>query len=253
MSVGVTLTEVVVPQPDDPRDGELTALVGVPDGPGPFIPLVVVHELFGVDDAMRDHLKRLVGLGYAVIMPNLYSRGGARRCLTATFRALRAGRGAAFDDIEAARQHIAARADTSDDVGVIGFCMGGGFALLLAGSRGYGAAAVNYGMLPSDLDDTLDGACPVVGSFGGRDLSLRGAAPRLEAALAARGIDHDVVEYPAAGHAFLNAVPSGTRLTRITMGPLLRPGHRPAEAADAWERIDRFFRRHLGEDAPLAR
>jgi carboxymethylenebutenolidase len=74
--------------------------------------------------------------------------------------------------------------------------MGGGFALLLAGSGGYGAASVNYGMLPSDLDDALDGACPVVGTFGGRDLSLRGAAAKLEAALVARDIEHDVVEYP---------------------------------------------------------
>lgn len=245
MTAAVTLEEVVVAQPGDPRDGELTALVGVPAGRGPFIPLVVVHELFGIDDAMRDHLERLVRLGYAVIMPNLYSRGGARRCLTATFRALRSGRGAAFDDIEAARRHIAARGGTTETAGVIGFCMGGGFALVLAGAGGYGAASVNYGMLPADLDDTLDGACPVVGSFGGRDLTLRGAAPRLEAALAARGIDHDVVEYPDAGHAFLNTVPNGTRLARITMGPFLRLGHRPAEAADAWERIDRFFRRHL--------
>lgn len=239
------LADVVIPQPCDSRGGELTALLGVPDGPGPFVPLVVVHELFGIDDAMRDHLERLRGMGYLVIMPNLYSRGGARRCLVATFRALRSGTGAAFDDIEAARSWVLERADTTDEAGVIGFCMGGGFALLLAGQGGYGAASVNYGMLPTDLDDALEGACPVVGSFGGRDLTLRGAASRLEAALVARGIDHDVVEYPEAGHAFLNAVPNGTRLARITMGPILRLGHRPVEADDAWTRIDGFFRRTL--------
>ncbi len=241
----MTLTEIVIPQPDDPREGELTGLLGVPDGEGPFTPLVVVHELFGIDDAMRDHLERLRGMGYLVLMPNLFSRGGARRCLVATFRALRSGTGVAFDDIEAARQLLLARDDTRGPAGVIGFCMGGGFALLLAGAGGYGAASVNYGMLPSDLDATLDGACPVVGTFGGRDLSLRGAAAKLESALVARGIEHDVVEYPEAGHAFLNAVPNGTRLARIAMGPMLRLGYRPAEADDAWHRIDTFFRRTL--------
>lgn len=242
----MSLTDIVIEQPGDPRSGELTAVLGVPEGPGPFVPLVVVHEVFGIDEAMRDHLERLTRLGYLVVMPNLFSRGGARRCLVATFRALRAGTGAAFDDIEAARQYLLARDDTTEHAGVIGFCMGGGFALLLAGQGGYGAASINYGMLPSDLDDTLDGACPVVGTFGGRDGTLRGAAATLEAALVARGIDHDVVEYPDAGHAFLNARPAGPALMRVMMGRTMGLGHRPAEAQDAWTRIDGFFRRTLG-------
>ena len=239
------LIDIVIPQPNDPRGGELTGVLGVPDGPGPFMPLVVVHELYGIDDAMREHLERLRGMGYLVLMPNLFSRGGARRCLVATFRALRSRTGVAFDDIEAARSLLLARVDAKDRAGIIGFCMGGGFALLLAGQGGYGAASINYGMLPDDLEATLDGACPVVGTFGGRDLSLRAAAAKLQAALAARGIDYDVVEYPGAGHSFLNAVPAGPRLARVAMGPMLRLGHRSADAADAWGRIDAFFRRTL--------
>lgn len=242
----MSLTDIVIEQPGDARGGELAGVLGVPDGPAPFTALVVVHELFGIDDAMRTHLERLRGMGYVVLMPNLYSRGGARRCLVATFRALSAGTGAAFDDIEAARRTLLERDDTSGAVGVIGFCMGGGFALLLAGQGGYGAASVNYGHLPADLDDALDGACPIVGTFGGRDLSLRGAAEKLEAALVARGIEHDVVEYPDAGHAFLNELPNGTRLARITFGPILRLGYKADEAADTWRRIDGFFRRTLG-------
>lgn len=237
----MSLTNIVITQPDDPRGGELTAVLGVPEGRGPFKPLVVVHEVFGVDRAMRDHLDRLTRMGYLVVMPNLFSRGGARRCLVATFRALRSGTGAAFDDIEAARQLVLQRDDTAKQVGVIGFCMGGGFALLLAGAGGYGAASVNYGMLPANLDDTLDGACPVVGTFGGRDRTLRGAAERLEAALVARGIDHDVVEYPNATHSFLNAQPAGNALLRVMMGI----EHGAADAEDAWGRIDAFFARTL--------
>lgn len=241
----MALVDVVIPQPDDPWGGELRGLLGVPDGPGPFPALVVVHEVFGVDDAMRDHLERLRGLGYLVLMPDLFSRGGRRRCLVATFRALREGRGPAFDDIAAARSLLLARPEARGTVGVIGFCMGGGFALLLAGSGDFGAASVNYGMLPADLDDALDGACPTVGSFGGRDRTLPGAAARLEAALAARGIEHDVVEYPGAGHAFLNERQAGPRLMRVLMGPAMGLGPAPEEAADAWSRIHRFFQRQL--------
>ena len=241
----MALVDVVIPQPGDPREGDLHGLLGVPDGAGPFPALVVVHEVFGVDDAMRDHLERLVGLGYLVLMPELFSRGGRRRGLVATFRALREGSGAAFDDVEAARALRLSRPEARGSVGVIGFCMGGGFALLLAGSGDYGAASVNYGMLPPDLDDALDGVCPIVGSFGGRDRTLRGAAARLESALAARGIEHDVVEYPGAGHAFLNERHAGPRLMRVLMGPAMGLGPRPVEAADAWQRIDRFFQRQL--------
>lgn len=241
----MSLTDIVIEQPGDARGGELAAVLGVPDGPGPFTPLVVVHELFGIDDAMRAHLERLRGMGYLVLMPNLYSRCGARRCLVATFRALRSGTGVAFDDIDAARRFLIERDDTAGPVGVIGFCMGGGFALLLAGHGGYGAASVNYGQLPADLDDALDGACPIVGTFGGRDLTLKGAAQKLEAALNRRGIEHDVVEYPNAGHAFLNDIPNGTRLARITLGPILRLGYQSEEAAETWARIDAFFRKTL--------
>jgi carboxymethylenebutenolidase len=115
----------------------------------------MVHEVFGIDAAMRAQITRLAQAGYVVLMPDLFSRGGARKCLTATFKALTAGKGQAFDDVEAAKANLLARTDTTKKIGVIGFCMGGGFALLLA-NRGYDASAVNYGMMPKDLDAVLE-------------------------------------------------------------------------------------------------
>ena len=82
--------------------------------------------------------------------------------------------------------------------------MGGGFALLAAPSGGFAAASVNYGVVPRDAPALLRGACPVVGTYGGRDRMLPRAAAKLEAALAANGVEHDVVEYAGASHSLLN-------------------------------------------------
>ncbi|MGV8970145.1 MAG: dienelactone hydrolase family protein [Microbacteriaceae bacterium] len=223
---------------------ELHGVIAEPEGKGPWPAVVMVHEVFGIDAAMRAQIERLASAGYVVLMPDLFSRGGARKCLTATFRALTSGSGQAFVDVAAAKELLLAREDTTDKVGVIGFCMGGGFALLLA-SRGYDASAVNYGMLPADLEGALEGACPIVGSFGAKDKQLTRAATKLETVLSSKNIAHDVKEYPQAGHAFMNPHQAGGPV----LGTLLRISGakpNPEAAADAWKRIENFFSEHLG-------
>ena len=225
----------------------LRAVLAIPAGEGPWPGVVIVHEAFGINDVMRRQALRLAEAGYLALMPDLFSEGGARRCLNATFRALLSGQGRAFVDIESARSYLATRPDSTGKAGVLGFCMGGGFALAAA-SRGFDVASVNYGQLPKDLDEALVGACPIVGSFGGRDRSLRGAAARLDASLERRGIVHDVKEYPDAGHAFLNDAESGPRILRFALKRILVAGPNPDAAADAWARIEQFFGEHLAAD-----
>jgi carboxymethylenebutenolidase len=224
--------------------GDVPAHLAVPPGDGPWPGLVLVHEAFGLDDNMRAHARRMARAGYLVLTPDLFSQGRRASCLRATFAALRQGSGRAFDDIEAARSWLTADARCTGRVGVIGFCMGGGFALVLAGRPGWDAAVVNYGTLPGS-PDALDGACPVVASYGGRDVGLRGTAQKLEAALEARGVPHDVAEYPRAGHSFLNP----EDLTPWWLAPVtrfaLRAGPEPDSARDAWRRIEDFLGEHL--------
>lgn len=224
--------------------GDLPAYRAVPSGEGPWPALVLVHEVFGLDDEMRRHADRLAAMGYLVLAPDLLARGRRVVCLAQTFRALRRGRGRAFDDIEAARASVLGDARCSGAVGVIGFCLGGGFALILAGLPGWDAAVVNYGALPGDLS-ALDGACPVVASYGGRDLYLRGAASTLEAALAERGVERDIKPYPAAGHSFLNVHTDSPWYAYPISRLVMRVGHEPASAEDAWLRIGNFLGRHL--------
>ncbi|HUE68585.1 MAG TPA: dienelactone hydrolase family protein [Candidatus Acidoferrum sp.] len=227
------------------RDGSqpLRGYLSTPSGPGPWPGVVMIHEIFGLDDLMRRHADHLAGIGYLTLAVDLFSSGGTARCLVATMTALVRGHGRAFADISAARDYLAGSIDRTGKIGVIGFCMGGGFALLSA-HDGYDVAAVNYGQLPRDLAAAVAEACPIVASYGRRDRSLRGAAGRLEVALEAAGVAHDVKEYPRAGHAFLNDAEAGPRLLR----PLLRVagiGPEPDSAEDAWKRIEVFFAAHL--------
>jgi carboxymethylenebutenolidase len=221
--------------------GELGAYLAVPRGAGPWPGVVVIMDAVGLSDDIRNQADRLAAEGYIAFAPDLYNGRGIK-CVLATLQASRTGKGQAYDDIDAARAWLIAREDCTGTIGSIGFCMGGGFALLSA-PRGFNAASVNYGEVPKDAVQRLAGACPIVGSYGRRDRTLPGRAERLEQALTTLGIDHDVKEYPDAGHSFMN---------RINTGPLISPiqhfvgldYHHPS-AEDAWTRILDFFDTHL--------
>lgn len=230
-----------------PLRGYLAWPSGDGHGSGPWPGIVVVHEVFGLDEQSREQTERLAAAGYLVLAVDLFSAGGARRCLVSTMRALQRGEGRAFTDIDTGREWLSRSPHQAGGIGVIGFCLGGGFALLTATGHGFAAASVNYAFLPRDLDARVDGACPIVASYGGRDRPLRAAAAALDTALTRAGVVHDVKEYPGAGHSFLNSAPNGPRILR----PLLRVagiGPDPVAAADAWRRIEAFFRANLSGD-----
>jgi carboxymethylenebutenolidase len=231
--------------PDAVSAPELQAhLARPPVGRGPWPGVVVLHESFGLTDDIRQLAGRLATAGYVAVAPDLYTAGGALRCLRSTFAALLSGEGKAFGDIEATRTYVARREDCTGKVGVVGFCMGGGFALLTAG-RGFDVAADNYGVLPKDLDAVLAGACPVVASYGRKDRALRGAPDKLRAGLARNHVPHDVKQYPDAGHSFLNRHPFGPAGALLRVGGV---GYHGPSAEDAWARILAFFDTHLAGD-----
>jgi len=223
--------------------GTVSGYLAVPSGPGgPWPGVVVIHEVFGLNDDIRRKADELAAHGYLALAPDLFGGKSWARCVRGAFRQLKAGSGPAFATLDAAQGFLAGRADCTGKTGVIGFCMGGGFALLCAPRGGFAAAAVSYGQVPDHAESVLAGSCPIVGSYGGRDRGLSTRHPeRLQRALTVLEVPHDVQVYPGAGHRFMSeATGAGAVIARVT-----GMSYQEHDAADAWQRIYTFLGRYL--------
>lgn len=216
--------------------GELT----VPDSDGPRPALLLVYEVFGLTDEMRRIARELAAEGWVVFVPDLFARGIKALCVASALRTMTRGSGRELDDLESARQWLAARPEVDGDrIGALGFCLGGAFALLLAETGLYKVSAPFYGRTRD-----VTRACPVVASFGGRDAETnRGYPEHLAANLDRLGVPHDIKTYPGAGHSFMTRTPGVMgRIGRLL--PIHAEYHEPS-ARDAHRRIVAFFREHL--------
>ncbi len=225
---------------------EMPVYVAMPTRPPPWPGVVVLHDAFGMSEVLRRHADWLAGEGYLAAAPNLYRSGRRLSAARAVFRDAAAGSGPTFDDVEATRTWLASQPGCNGKIGAVGFCMGGGLALLLTSGHGISAVAVNYGRLPKDPEATLAAACPVVASYGAKDRSLHGAAARLAEVLAKKGVPHDVKEYPGANHCFLDDfAPGDVPRPVLALMKLMGVGYRREAAEDARRRILAFFETHL--------
>lgn len=214
----------------------LKGYLAEPEGAGPSPAIVVIHEIFGLNDNIRGITDRFAGEGYVGLAPNLYSRPGgvARFCVTQMVKAFMNNSvdQQAVRDLKAAVTYLQAREDVRGDrIGVVGFCLGGGYSILLAcASDQIKGSVVFYGRNPSPIDAVANIQCPVLYFYGRNDRFIRSGVPKLEESLRSHGKPYEIKSYPNASHSFMNDQ---------------RSSYRPEVAADAWRQTLEFFEHHL--------
>ena len=201
-------------------------------GPG----VVVIQEWWGLTSHIADVTNRLAAQGFVALAPDLY--GG-----TTTHDADEAGRLMQELPVQAAARDLGGAVDyllgheavTSSTVGAVGFCMGGGFVLVLAAQQGdkIGAAVPFYGVLGEDYPSFENLSAPLLGHFGAQDEmappeAVQQLADRIEQESGARP---DFRIYPA-GHAFFN-------------DENLLGTYAPDHAAESWQSTVEFLSRNL--------
>jgi carboxymethylenebutenolidase len=239
----------------DTARGSMPAYSATPTTAPPWPGVVVIHDFTGMSHDLRAQADWLAGEGFATVAPDLYYWGSRWKCLRVIMRELGDRKGRTFDDIDAARRWLTSVDGCSSRVGVIGFCMGGAYALALAPNPSYSASSVNYGGCPADAESWLPSACPVVGSFGGADRSPLGARAgrRLDDILTRSGVPHDVKVYPGVRHGFMNDHdPGDATLMLRFLARVSGTKYDDAATRDARRRITSFFRTHLADTAPAA-
>src|SRR5438105_3436135 len=196
--------------------------------------LIVIQEWWGVNDWVRDQAERYAKEGYVALAPDLY-RG---KIATTPDEAHEMMRGLPQDramaDLKAAFRYLAERKDVdATRIGVIGWCMGGGYALDLTLAEPKTAATViNYGHLMADPATVAKIHSPILGNFGAEDRGIPPADVKaFESALKKDNKSADIKIYEGAGHGFMN--------------PNNKDGYVKSAADDAQTRIDKFLRESL--------
>jgi carboxymethylenebutenolidase len=202
--------------------------------------VLFVYEPFGINPEMKRVASEMASEGYVIMIPDLMQRGSFIGCIRRLMADLKAGEGRGIDDLLDARQALVSRPDVlTDRVAVMGLCMGGGFALILAKTGLFRVSAPFYGQAPV----TLDGACPIVASYGGRDRVTAKDVNRITQELKRLAIPADFKVYPSAGHSFMTRP---ANLLVAVLGPIFAgAGFEPDAAADSKRRLVAFFRAHL--------
>src|SRR5277367_1355131 len=185
----------------------VSGFLAMPEKPGRYPALVVIHEWWGLTDWVKEQTQKLAEQGYIALAPDLY-RGQVTSDPEVAHELMRGlPQDRAVSDLRAALAYLVSRKDVKPGrIGSIGWCMGGGFSLQLAIHEPHLAACVvNYGALPTDPNDIQQIGAPVLGNFGADD---RGITPADVSAFekTMRGMNRrvDAKVYDGAGHGFEN-------------------------------------------------
>jgi len=231
---GLIASDVLIPT----ADGEIPGYVARPANGTHFPIVVVVHEVFGVHEHIKDVCRRFAKIGYAAIAPELFVRQGDVSTLTDFADIIKIVSSApdsqVMSDIDSAVSYVASFAfGDRERLAITGFCWGGRVVWLYAAhSDELKAGGAFYGRLvgqnsdlqpsfPTDVYDKLK--APVIGLYGGQDQGIPlDTVDAMNALLKSVNSPSNIVVYPDAGHAFFADY---------------RPSYNAESASDAWSKL----------------
>lgn len=232
---GLTIEETHIPN-GEPKP--LPAYVARPAAAGRHPAIVVVNEIFGIHDYIKDVCRRLAKMGYIAVAPDFFYRAGvnlpAQTDMQAIMAVVRQASEAQVDgDVRATTRWLLGRPFTRPGkVGITGFCWGGAVVWRAAMvNPDVGAGVAWYGQLKPLVARAAELRAPVLGLYGGKDQGITAAdIAAMRAALKAAGkTNAEIVVYPDAGHGFHADY---------------RASYDATAAADGWNRLTAFFRAH---------
>jgi carboxymethylenebutenolidase len=230
----------------DVEGGRLPAYRAMPEAGASFPVVLVVQEIFGVHEHIRDVCRRFARLGYLALAPELYARQGDVGAMAdvqeiVTKVVARVPDAQVLSDLDATVAWAAA-SGTADAtrLGITGFCWGGRIVWLYAAhSRALKAGVAWYGRLEGVADElhpkhpidvVADLKAPVLGLYGAADTGIpQESVEKMRAALKTAGSGSEIVLYPDAPHGFHADY---------------RPTYRAGPATDGWQRTLKWFRTH---------
>ena len=241
---GLLAGEVKIPV----KGGEMPAYRAMPDKGRKFPTVLVVQEIFGVHEHIKDICRRFAKLGYLAIAPELYARQGdvSKLPINEIISKVvsRVPDEQVMSDLDAAVAWAAKNKGNTGRLGITGFCWGGRIVWLYAAHNPKLKAGVAwYGRLtppPPDRVNPLQPKAPlelvgqlkapVLGLYGGKDTGIPVAdVEKMRAALKAAGSKSEIILYPDAPHGFHADY---------------RPSYNKAAAQDGWKRLQEWFKKY---------
>ena len=211
---------------------QLEGYMARPEGDGPFPGIVIIHEIFGLNENMKDISRRFADQGYVALAVDLFAGRNRAVCM---FRfmgglLLNSLHNGGIHDLKAALTFLSEQPGVDDSrLGAVGYCLGGSFAIAWACTDDrLKAIAPYYAGNPRPLK-AVARLCPVVGSYPDKDFTTS-AGQKLDVELARYHVPHDIKIYPGAKHGFFNDT------SKI---------YNESAAQDSWGRVLAFFEEHL--------
>lgn len=212
--------------------GGMESFFAKPDGARPFPGVIVIHEIFGLNDNIRDISREFAEQGYAALGVDLFSNRNRIVCMMQIIHGMliRPLNNSMLDDLKSSVAFLQKQPGVdANRIGAVGFCMGGTYALQLAiTDKGMKAASIFYGANPKPLEAVAE-ACPIIGSYPDKDFTTS-MARELETSLTKYNVPHDIKIYDNTQHSFYAQQ---------------RTPFEVAASKDAWQRMLSFFETHL--------